>query len=96
MILDDPKTRKIEFISAEALIFNHAAKYKHLKNLEIGVLHDQIKKCICIRFYLAKAIKSSHALSVDDLGTVLLVLLLGDPLALEGGETGESRSSSPD
>ena len=28
----------------------------------------------------------SHAFSVDDLSTILLVLFLGDPLALEGGE----------
>ena len=28
----------------------------------------------------------SHALSVDDFSTVLLVLFLGNPLGLEGGE----------
>ena len=28
----------------------------------------------------------SHAFSMDDLSTILFVLLLGDPLALEGGE----------
>ena len=28
----------------------------------------------------------SHAFSVDDLSTILFVLFLSDPLALEGGE----------
>jgi len=38
----------------------------------------------------------SHALSVDDLSSVLFVLVLGDPLRLEGGQGGEGGSSSPD
>jgi len=39
---------------------------------------------------------SSLALSVDDLGTCIFVLLLGDPLGLEGGEGAESGTTGPD
>jgi len=38
----------------------------------------------------------SLALSVDDLGTVLFILILGDPLGLEGGEGAERGTTGPD
>ena len=37
-----------------------------------------------------------EALPVDDGGTALVVLLLGDPHLLEGGEGGEDGASDPD
>jgi hypothetical protein len=38
----------------------------------------------------------SLALSVDDLGTVLFILILGDPLGLEGGKGAERGTTGPD
>ena len=38
-------------------------------------------KCILVRYE-----HCSHTFSVDDLSTILLILFLGDPLTLEGGE----------
>jgi len=38
----------------------------------------------------------SNALSVHNGGTVLIVVLLGDPHAGEGGQGSEGRASSPD
>merc|ERR550532_3880414 len=40
--------------------------------------------------------KSLEALAVDDGGAALVVLLLGDPHLLEGGEGGQDGSSDPD
>ena len=37
-----------------------------------------------------------EALSVDDAGTSLIVLLLGDPHLLEGGERGQNGATDPD
>ena len=37
-----------------------------------------------------------EALSVDDGGARLVILLLGDPHTLEGGEGGQDRVSDPD
>ena len=37
-----------------------------------------------------------EALAVDNGGTALVVLLLGDPHLLEGGQGGEDRSADPD
>ena len=37
-----------------------------------------------------------EALAVDDGGAALVVLLLGDPHLLEGGEGGQDGSSDPD
>ena len=39
---------------------------------------------------------SLEALAVDDGGTALVVLLLGDPHLLEGGEGGQDGASDPD
>merc|ERR1712110_1286316 len=39
---------------------------------------------------------SLEALAVDDGGAALVVLLLGDPHLLEGGEGGQDGSSDPD
>ena len=38
----------------------------------------------------------SNALSVDNLGTVLVVIFLGNPEAGEGRKRGKSRTTSPD
>ena len=40
--------------------------------------------------------KNLEALAVDDGGAALVVLLLGDPHLLEGGEGGQDGSSDPD
>ena len=37
-----------------------------------------------------------EALAVDDRGTALVVLLLGDPHLLEGGERGQDGAADPD
>merc|ERR1719422_1600940 len=51
-----------------------------------------------IKFGFLSTIISSHleALAVDDGGAALVVLLLGDPHLLEGGEGGQDGSSDPD
>ena len=41
-------------------------------------------------------INGLEALPVDDGGAALVVLLLGDPHLLEGGEGGQDGSSDPD
>lgn len=41
-------------------------------------------------------VSCSHAFSMDDLGTVLFVLILGNPLGLESREGGEGGTTSPD
>merc|ERR1712201_54590 len=42
------------------------------------------------------SISGLEALSVDNGGSALVVLLLGDPHLLEGGERGEDGASDPD
>merc|ERR1712242_117908 len=46
--------------------------------------------------FLDKKTKHLEALAVDDGGAALVVLLLGDPHLLEGGEGGQDGSSDPD
>merc|ERR1740131_490460 len=50
---------------------------------------DQHKMCDCISVYL-------EALAVDNGWAALIILLLGDPHLLEGGEGGQDGSSDPD
>merc|ERR1712038_1023700 len=49
--------------------------------------------CSCVVVFV---LPSLGALAVDDLGSRLVVLILGDPHLLEGGQGGEDRSSNPD
>merc|ERR1712045_369821 len=53
---------------------------------------------ICLCKYTKTEDKTKHleALAVDDGGAALVVLLLGDPHLLEGGQGGQDGSSDPD
>ena len=51
---------------------------------------------IDLRYEQTKSFEFSHALSVDDLGTILLVLIFGDPLGLKSGKRRESGTTAPD
>ena len=81
-------SRLLESQLAKSIYYNKNLKITIHYNLRVDIKNLQLER--------SKYLYGLEALPVDDARAGLVVLLLGDPHLLEGGEGGQDGSSDPD